>query len=258
MAEQQRQQTGQDVSVGRSQQGKPSSQAMGQPSSQEAGAQSTGMQRQQGGGQLGRYGAAGGFVSPFTMMRRMMEDMDRMFDDLGFGGMLSPFRQPRSTAEQGGGRGLSSFGGTLWSPHIEVGERGGQLVVKADLPGVTKDDIRVQLHDDALIIEGERRQEQQEQREGVSYTERSYGSFMRSIPLPEGVQADDVDARFENGVLEVCLKLPQQQRRGRSVEIKGGGGSAAQMASGQGASAGGGQTAVSGGQTVADKGNRPS
>ncbi|WP_437286796.1 Hsp20/alpha crystallin family protein [Sorangium sp. So ce406] len=247
MAEQQRQQTGQDVSVGKSQQGKPSSQAMGQPSSQAAGGPSTGMQRQQGGAQIGRYGGAGGLMSPFTMMRRMMEDMDRMFDDLGFGGVLSPYRQARPTAEQGGGRGLSSLGGGLWAPHIEVGERGGQLVVKADLPGVTKDDIRVQVQGDALIIEGERRQEQQEQREGVSYTERSYGSFVRSIPLPEGVQVDDVSATFENGVLEVCLKLPQQQR-GRSIEIKSGG-SAAQMASGQGAG---------GGQAASDKAKQPS
>lgn len=249
MAEQQRQQTGQDVPVAKSQQGKPSSQATGQTSSQEAGGQSTGLQRQQGGGQLGRYGAAGGVFSPFTMMRRVMEDMDRMFED--FGGMLSPFRQSRSIAEQGGGRGLSSFGGGLWSPHIEVCERGGQLLVKADLPGVTKDDIRVEVQDDALIIEGERRQEQQEQREGVSYSERSYGSFVRSIDLPQGVRADDVDARFENGVLEVCLKLPQQQQRGRTVEIKSGGGSTAQMAGGQGASAGGGQAA-------SEKANRPS
>ncbi|WP_437315736.1 Hsp20/alpha crystallin family protein [Sorangium sp. So ce385] len=250
MAEQQRQQAGQDVPVARSQQGKPSSQATGQTSSLGAGGQSTGLQRQQGGGQLGRYGGAGGVFSPFTMMRRMMEDMDRMFEDFGFGGTLSPFRQSRSLAEQGGGRGPSSFGGGLWSPHIEVGEREGQLVVKADLPGVTKDDIRVELHDDALIIEGERRQEQQEQREGVSYSERSYGSFMRSIPLPQGVRADDVDARFENGVLEVCLKLPQQQR-GRTVQIKSGGGSAAQTAGGQGATAGGGATA-------SEKANRPS
>ncbi|KYF62154.1 Hsp20/alpha crystallin family protein [Sorangium cellulosum] len=248
MAEQQRQQTGQDVSVGRSQQGKTGSQTTGQPSSQAAGGQSTGMQRQQGGAPIGRYGGAGGLMSPFTMVRRMMEDMDRMFDDLGFGGVLSPYRQDHPVTEQGGGRGLSSLGG-LWAPHIEVGERGGQLVVKADLPGVTKDDIRVQVQGDALIIEGERRQEQQEQREGVSYTERSYGSFVRSIPLPEGVQVDDVNATFENGVLEVCLKLPQQQR-GRSIEIKSGG-SAAQMASGQGASAGGGQA-------TADKAKQPS
>ncbi|WP_437956798.1 Hsp20/alpha crystallin family protein [Sorangium sp. So ce119] len=247
MAEQQRQQTGQDVSVGRSQQGKPSSQAMGQPSSQATGGPSTGMQRQQGGAQVGRHGGAGGLMSPFTMMRRMMEDMDRMFDDLGFGGVLSPYRQARPTAEQGSGRGLSSLGGGLWAPHIEVGERGGLLVVKADLPGVTKEDIRVQVQGDALIIEGERRQEQQEQREGVSYTERSYGSFVRSIPLPEGVQVDDVNATFENGVLEVCLKLPQQQR-GRSIEIKSGG-SAAQMASGQGAS---------GGPATSDKAKQPS
>lgn len=251
MAEQQRQQTGQDVPVARSQQGKPGSQAAGQTSARGAGGQSTELQRQQGGGQLGRFGATGGVLSPFTMVRRMMEDMDRMFEDFGLGGMLSPLRQSRSIAEQGGGRGLSSFGGGLWSPHIEVGERGGQLVVKADLPGVTKDDIRVELQDDALIIQGERRQELQEQREGVSYSERSYGSFMRSIPLPQGVQADDVDARFENGVLEVCLKLPQQQQRGRTVEIKSGGGSAAQMAGGEGASAGGGQTA-------SEKANRPS
>ncbi|MGK3999400.1 Hsp20/alpha crystallin family protein [Sorangium sp. So ce1024] len=243
MAEQQRQQAGQDVSVGKSQQGRSGSQSMGQPLSQGAGGQSTGMQRQQGGAQLGRYGGAGGFLSPFTMVRRIMEDMDRMFDDFGFGGMLSSLRQPRPLSELLGGRGLSALGAGLWSPHIEVCEREGQLVVKADLPGVTKDDIRVQIQDDSLIIEGERRQEQQEQREGVSYTERSYGSFMRSIPLPEGVQPDDVNASFENGVLEVCLKLPPQQQRGRTIEIKSGG-SAAQMAGG--------------GQATANKSRQPS
>ncbi|WP_437673188.1 Hsp20/alpha crystallin family protein [Sorangium sp. So ce131] len=229
------------------QQGKQSGQAAGQAPSQAAGGgQSAGLQRQQGGRQLGRYGAAGGGFGPFSMMRRMMEDMDRLFEDFGFGGALSPFGQPRSLAPQGGGRALSSSVGGLWSPHIEVSEREGQILVKADLPGVARDDVRVELLEDALLIEGERRQEHQEQRGGMSYTERSYGTFARTIPVPQGVQPDDVNATFENGVLEIALKLPQQQQRGRTVQIKAGGASSAQGAG------------SNGNQATPEKGQQPS
>jgi len=147
-------------------------------------------------------------------MRRMMEDMDRMFEDFGFGPSLSPLLR-------GLGRQLPELGARLWSPQIEVTQREGRLQIRADLPGVAKDDINIELNDGALILRGERRREQQGEREGLHYTERGYGSFTRSIAIPRGVRAEDVEARFDSGVLEVSLELPEQMRS-RAVPIKSG------------------------------------
>ncbi len=136
---------------------------------------------------------AGG--SPFAFMRRFSEEMDRLFGDFGFGrGVHSPSL----------GRGLGGFaeaGGTLWSPQVEVFERGGQLVVRADLPGMTRDDINIEVTDDSLVIRGERKSEREENEEGYYRSERSYGSFYRQIPLPEGVNAENANATFRNGML---------------------------------------------------------
>lgn len=154
-------------------------------------------------------------ISPFSFMRRFSEDMDRLFGDFGFGGgFLAPsfgsdFDQMTSAS--------------LWSPQMEVFEREGQLVVHADLPGMTKDDLHVDLEDNQLIIHGERRNEREQNQEGVYHTERSYGSFYRSIPLPEGVDAEQANASFQNGVLEITVPLPQQKSRGRRLEISEGG-----------------------------------
>ena len=157
--------------------------------------------------------------SPFAFMRRFSEEMDRLFDDFGFGGRslgLSFGRDYFPTS-------LGEFGQSLWSPQIETFEREGQLVIRADLPGLKKDDVDVEITDDAITISGERRNEDEERREGYYRSERSYGSFFRSIPLPEGVNADDAKATFENGVLEITMKAPQLQSRGRRLEISEGG-----------------------------------
>ena len=157
--------------------------------------------------------------SPFSFMRRFSEEMDQLFGDFGFGsGWLTPSL----------GRGFMSdvgeFGRGLWSPQIETFEREGQLVIRADLPGLSKDDVKVDVSDDAITISGERRNENEQQREGYYRTERSYGSFYRQIPLPEGVNADDAQASFRNGVLEITLKAPQLQSQKRRLEISEGGG----------------------------------
>ena len=171
--------------------------------------------------------------SPFAVMRRMMEDMDRMFEDFGFGGGLSTlFRNG------GVGRDLHAFGSQLWSPQIEVQQREGQLVVKADLPGLKENDVQIEVHDGALVLRGERRQEQQSERDGINYSERSYGTFTRSIPIPHGVRAEDVEASFDNGVLQVSLRVPEQQGS-RRVHIKSGT-SAQSTSSGGGTGQGGG------------------
>lgn len=150
-------------------------------------------------------------MSPFSLMRRMMGDFDRMFEELGFG------------AGRGELPGEGLGGGALWSPQVDVLEREGKLVVRADLPGLKKEDLRVEMTEDALVIEGERRREETEERAGFYRAERSYGSFRRMIPLPEGVSAEQADARFEDGVLEISLPLPKERARGKKIEIREGG-----------------------------------
>jgi HSP20 family protein len=148
--------------------------------------------------------------SPFAMMNRLAEEMERMFEDFGFGrSWLAPRLRP----------GMGEMGYAIWSPQIEIFERGGQFIVRADLPGLTKDDVKVEIADEALTIQGERKQEHEEDREGWHRSERSYGSFYRSIPLPEGIKAEEAKANFRDGVLEISIPAPQREGRRRQIDI---------------------------------------
>jgi len=115
-------------------------------------------------------------------------------------------------------------------------EKDGRLIVCADLPGMRKEDVHVELENDQLVIQGERRQESQQQ----GYSERSYGSFYRVIPLPEGIDPSQAQAHFQNGVLEISLPAPRQNQ-GRRIEIQEGGASSL----GAGAASGAGMTGSS-------------
>jgi HSP20 family protein len=147
-------------------------------------------------------------ASPFQLLERFADEMDRVFDDFGLGrqGLVSPFfRTDRPSS---------------WAPDLEVFQRQNELVIKADLPGMTKDDIKVDVRDDAVTIQGERRREHEEEREGVYRSERSYGSFSRVVPLPEGAITEQAKATFRSGVLEITMPTPPEQvTRGRRLEI---------------------------------------
>jgi HSP20 family protein len=145
-------------------------------------------------------------ASPFSsIFQRWNDEMDRLFDDFGFGRFPAP-------------RGLAAG---AWSPQIEVSQRGNELIVRAELAGLKKDDVHVDIKDDVLTIQGERKQEHEEEREGVYRSERQYGSFYRVVPLPEGTIADSAKATFKNGVLEITLQAPPREvSRGRRLEIK--------------------------------------
>lgn len=147
--------------------------------------------------------------SPFAGVRRMMDEMDRLFSGGSpFGSsLLAPF----------------TTGATSWVPPVEVIERGNRLEVRADLPGMTPEDVQVEVRDDALFISGTRQEKHETNEGGVVLCERTYGSFQRTIPIPSGVDPNQVEARFEDGVLEISLPISAQQARGRSVEIKRGG-----------------------------------
>jgi len=153
-------------------------------------------------------------------MGRFAEEMDRVFEDFGIGrGLLAPwpFAGRRGFAPRGTGLDLAA-----WAPPIEVFQRGDRLVVRADLPGLSKDDVQVEVTDDAVTIRGERHREHEERREGYYHSERSYGGFFRSVPLPEGVEADKAEANFRDGVLELTMPAPRRETsRGRRLEVKG-------------------------------------
>jgi HSP20 family protein len=144
-----------------------------------------------------------GMLSPFGMMRGLIEDMDRLFSEWGM---------PLSTTMLGTGPGrLARLG--AWAPEIEAFEEDGKLVVRADLPGMSEKDVNVEIRGRSLIISGERRQEREEERGGVYRTERSYGSFQREIELPEEVDPERVEAKLQNGVLELTVPLEAAKRK---------------------------------------------
>lgn len=164
----------------------------------------------------GGYGGAG---SPFSLMRRMAEDMDRIMEDFGFGPSLgiAPLLSPSLSQ----GRGSSSVSRGMWSPQLETFRQGDRLVVRADLPGLRKEDVNVEVDDGVLSISGHRAEEQTEDRDDYFRSERSYGEFYRALPLPEGVTGDECEATFNNGVLEVKFPLPkQQERKARRIDVK--------------------------------------
>ena len=143
-------------------------------------------------------------LNPFTMMRRFTDEMDRMFTDV-------------SSGRETGGR--ESEG---WAPVVEVREQDGRLVVSADLPGLSKDEVKVEVNEEGLVIQGERKREHKEERGGYVRSERSYGSFYRAIPLPEGASVDKAKAQFNNGVLEVSVPIPESQQRRRQIPVEAG------------------------------------
>lgn len=165
---------------------------------------------------LQRRQPEGAFLSsPFALLDRMTDEMDYMFDRVFRDFGLAPRSRPSrgffgSQAREG-----------LWAPRVEAVQKGDQFIVRADLPGLKKDDLQVELGENAVTIRGERREEHEEEREGYFHSEREYGQFYRTIPLPEGVIAESAQASFRNGVLEITMQAPPAEAaRGRRLEIK--------------------------------------
>jgi len=139
-------------------------------------------------------------MNPFSVMRRMSEEMDRMFGDGASGGT---------------GKGRN------WAPAIEVEERDGNYVVRADLPGIKPEDVKVEIGDDAIILQGERKSERNEDQGGVHLTERRYGQFYREIPLPEGANSEQARARCEHGEVVITVPIQEQRNQRRQIRIEG-------------------------------------
>jgi HSP20 family protein len=175
------------------------------------GQEQRGLARGRENARLARGGAA---PSAIHFLRRVTDDIDRLFSGFGLGGLAQPFRLLEPDIH-----GLMSS----WSPDIEVFRRDGRLVVRADVPGLDKDDLQVTITDDnELCIQGERRREEREERQGFYHSERVYGWFCRTLPLPPGVKPESVRATYDNGVLEIEMAAPESPEGGRRVEIREG------------------------------------
>ena len=110
----------------------------------------------------------------------------------------------------------------MWAPAIEVFERGEKFMVRVDLPGLKKEDVKIEVTHDELTIEGERKLEKEEKEEGLYRTERKYGKFVRRIGIPEYVRAENAVAAFRNGVLEIEMPtIPVPEVKKRTVAITG-------------------------------------
>jgi HSP20 family protein len=164
----------------------------------------------EGGSDMSRWNNA--TYGPFAWMRQMQDQLDRAFSGLWSSGGTSSSWTPEN-----------AFSPSDWSPAIDMFQRGNDLVIRADVPGLSKDDITVDISDDQLTIRGERRYDHEEERDGVFRSERSYGSFCRVVPLPQGAIGDSAKATFNNGVLEIVVQSPSfDVRRGRRIDIKEG------------------------------------
>jgi HSP20 family protein len=145
---------------------------------------------------------------PFAMLRQMTAELDRMFEE--------PFRFPWPAF-----RALEPREEVEWLPKIEVMEKDNRLLTKIELPGMKKEDVKVEVTDGYLAISGERKREAEEKKGEYFRSEREYGSFYRAVPLPEGVKLEDVKAAFADGVLEVSVPLPAVvEPKVRKVEIQ--------------------------------------
>ena len=167
---------------------------------------------QSAGGAMQQRGPGGGvarYTDPFSLVQQLSNEMDELFESFFYG---------RPTAR----RARQSELRNLWAPEVEVREEENQLRISVDLPGIPKENVKVDVQEGALTIQGERREERSEgdEKQGYRRSERRYGSFYRSIPLPEGADAENAQAQMKEGVLEITLPLAQRAK-GRRLEIKG-------------------------------------
>jgi HSP20 family protein len=152
---------------------------------------------------------AGSFGSdPFLSLHR---EMNRLFDDVFRG---TPSQAPSIWGQSG-------ESGMLM-PQVDVSKTDKELKICAELPGVSENDVDVSLDDDVLTIRGEKKFERKDEKENYHFVERSYGTFQRSLRLPYSVDPEQVQARFENGVLNVTVPKTKQQERSRRIQVQTG------------------------------------
>lgn len=149
-------------------------------------------------------------LSPFRGFYDTQSEMDRLFNEM-LGGL------GRRRERQGGQQFVQ------WAPAMDVLTKDDNLVIRAELPGVKLEDVDITLQNGVLSISGEHKADQEEERAGYHVRERRYGSFRRSMTLPEGVDESKIHARFEDGVLEVTVENAAIEQAPKRIEIEGSG-----------------------------------
>jgi HSP20 family protein len=139
--------------------------------------------------------------SPFKDLVNMQREMSRLFDSL-----FADFETDGNYL-------------TSWSPRVDVLENNDAYLIKAELPGVNKNDVKIILRENVLTIKGEKKQEKEEKDHNFHRIERSYGSFERSFTLPSGVKNDKIDASYKDGVLTITLPKVEEAKP-KEIEVK--------------------------------------
>lgn len=137
-------------------------------------------------------------MSPFALMRRLSQEFDRSF----------------TSTSSGWGD------GGFWTPAIEVSQQEGNYTISAELPGIDPNNVKIDIEQNAIVLRGERESNVNDERGGFHHTERSYGSFYRTVPLPQGAEPDQARARFNNGVLEITVPVKEQASQRRQIPIE--------------------------------------
>lgn len=155
---------------------------------------------------------AGTGLMPFDRMRR---EMDRLFDEFGRGFFSFPTRLAMPDIEplwRTAGRGIE--------PVVDIVERPDRYEITAELPGMDEKNIEVKLSNGLLIVSGEKMEEREEKEANYHMSERRYGSFQRSFRLPEGINADKIEATFQKGVLKVALPKTEGAKKEAKIDVK--------------------------------------
>ncbi len=145
---------------------------------------------------------------PTRELNSLQSEMNRLFNAF--------FDAPAG----GGGNGATM---RRWVPAMDLMETEDHFVLRADLPGLTEQDVSIELEDNVLTVSGERQSEHEERKEGYYRVERASGAFSRALTLPEGVDPERIEAAFDNGVLEVRVPKPEE-RKPRRITINAGSG----------------------------------
>jgi HSP20 family protein len=133
----------------------------------------------------------------------MQREINKMFDNFFHGG----------TVDDG------SFGTSLWTPAVDVAEHQDAYQVKVELPGVSKDDVKVTMQDNILTIRGEKKQEKESKSSNYHRVERSYGSFQRYFTLPTSVKHDKIEASYKDGILTIALPKAEEAKL-KQIDVK--------------------------------------
>lgn len=147
---------------------------------------------------------------PFSMMRRLSADMEQFLDRFARPGMAPAAWRAGSRPGRNG----------AWAPQIEIAQRQNEFVICAELAGVRREDVQVEVRNDRLTIEGERRQEPPHEPREMRSTERSYGRFYREIALPPGADANAASAAMHDGMLEITVPVIAGNQKGRRIAIR--------------------------------------